>query len=129
MRYLVRAKVKPGRQRSLLEAIRRRTLGRGSVAEGEYLKNMADARVGKDGVVKWVEVCFCATPLDEERPYWEHYFELTRVQDAHGKPCRDRDGSEPWACASCDCTERLEHKLATKGEALVDRLQRETAQR
>ena len=43
MRYLVRAKVKPGRQRALLDAIRRRTLGRGSVAEGDYLRNRADA--------------------------------------------------------------------------------------
>jgi hypothetical protein len=127
MRYLVRAKVKPGRERPLLDAIRRGTLGRGSVAEGEYLRNMADARVDADGVVKWVEVCFCSTPLDEERPYWERYFELTRVQNAHGKPCRDRDGSEPWACSSCDCTERLERRLAQKGEAFVDRLQRETA--
>jgi hypothetical protein len=129
MRYLVRATVKHGRQRALLEAIRRRTLGRGSVAEGEYLRNMADARVGDDGVVKWVEVCFCATPLDEESPYWEQYFELSRVQDAHGKPCRDRDGSEPWACSSCDCTERLERKLAQRGEAFVDRLRREMAAR
>ena len=92
MRYLVRAKVKPNRARALLDAIERRVLGRGSVAEGEYLRNMAAARVGADGTVKWVEVCFCATPLDEERPYWERYFELTKVQDAHGLPCRDRDG-------------------------------------
>jgi hypothetical protein len=129
MRYLVRAKLKPGREAPLLDAIRRATLGRGSVAGGEYLRNMADARVDADGVVKWVEVCFCSTPLDEERSYWERYFELTRVQDAHGKPCRDRDGSEPWACSSCDCTERLERKLAGKGEAFVDRLRRATALR
>jgi hypothetical protein len=124
MRYLVRAKVKPSRARALLDAIERRVLGRGSVAEGEYLRNMAAARVGTDGTVKWVEVCFCATPLDEERPYWERYFELTKVQDAHGLACRDRDGSEPWACERCDCTERLERKLADKGEAFVEHLRR-----
>ena len=129
MRYLVRAKVLPNRNASLLRAIERRLLGRGSVAEGEYLRNMADARVDRDGVVKWVEVCFCATPLDEERPYWEQYFELTRVQEAHGKPCRDRDGSEPWACSSCDCTERLERKLAERGEPFVDRLRHEASTR
>ena len=49
MRYLVRARVKPGLERALLEAIERGTLGAGSVAEGE------------------------------ERPYWEEYFELVRV--------------------------------------------------
>jgi hypothetical protein len=127
MRYLVRARVRPNRHAPLLRAIERRSLGRGSVAAGEYLRNMAEARVDADGVVKWVEVCFCAVPLDEERPYWERYFELTRVQDAHGKPCRDRDGSEPWACSSCDCTERLQRKLTERGEAFVDRLRRETA--
>jgi len=129
MRYLVRAKVRPGQHAALLRAIERHSLGRGSVAEGEYLRNMADARVDRDGVVKWVEVCFCATPLDEERPYWERFFELTRVQNAHGNPCRDRDGSEPWACSSCDCTQRLERKLAQNGEAFVDRLRCETESR
>lgn len=129
MRYLVRARVKSNRGRALLDAIERRALGRGSVAEGEYLRNMAAARIDAAGTVKWVEVCFCAAPLDEERPYWERYFELTRVQDAHGKPCRDRDGTEPWACAGCDCTERLERKLAARGEGFVDRLRRENGAR
>jgi hypothetical protein len=129
MRYLVRAKVKPNRSRALLDAIERRTLGRGSVAGGEYLRNMQHAQVDADGTVKWVEVCFCATPLDEERPYWERYFELTRVQDAHGRPCRDRDGTEPWACSSCDCTDKLERKLAAKGEAFIGCLRRETVAR
>ena len=129
MRYVVRAKLKPDRRRALLDAIERRVLGRGSVAEGEYLRNMKAARVDADGTVKWVEVCFCATPLAEERPYWEQYFELTRVQDAHGRPCRDRDGTEPWACSSCDCTERLERRLAAKGEAFVARLRRDTVAR
>jgi hypothetical protein len=123
MRYLVRAKVKPGLQRPLLRAIDARELGRGSVAEGEYLRNMAEARVGRDGTVKWVEVCFCSTPLAEERPYWERYFELKRVQDAHSRrQCRDLDGSAPWACESCDCTQRLEKSLARHGEPFVERL-------
>jgi hypothetical protein len=129
MRYLVRAKVRPNRRRELLRAIEGRSLGRGSVAAGEYLRNMAAARLGADGTVKWVEVCFCATPLAEERPYWEQYFELTRVQAAQGRPCRDRDGTQPWACSSCDCTERLERKLAEQGEAFVACLRHETSRR
>jgi hypothetical protein len=75
MRYLVRARVKPGREAALLRAIEDGTLGRGSVAGGEYLRNMRDARLCDDGTTRWVEVCFCGTPLDEERPYWEQYFE------------------------------------------------------
>jgi len=81
MRYLVRARVKPGLEHALLKAIHEETLGRGSVAEGEYLRNMQDARLCADESTRWVEVCYCPTPLQEERPYWEEYFELTRVQD------------------------------------------------
>src|SRR5580658_1172076 len=104
MRYLVRARVKPGCDESLLSAIERGTLGTGSVAEGEYLRNMNDARLCDAGDVRWVEVCYCQTPLQEERPYWEQDFELTKVQDAHDRRrCRDFNGSEPWACGDCDC--------------------------
>ncbi|HEV3137385.1 MAG TPA: hypothetical protein VGZ26_05765, partial [Pirellulales bacterium] len=96
MRYLVTARVKPGREEALLRAIESGTLGDGSVAGGEYLRNMTDARLRDDGSIRWVEVCFCDFPLDEERPYWEEFFELIRVQDAHARHrCRDLDGSEP----------------------------------
>ena len=123
MRYLVRAHVKPGRERSLLTAIEDRTLGRGSVAEGEYLRNMADARLYLDGTARWVEVCYCHTPLQEERPYWEQYFDLTKVQDAHDRrQCRDMNGTEPWACCDCDCSARLEAKLAGQGRTFVEAL-------
>src|SRR5436309_15850251 len=83
MRYLVTARVKPGKEAALLQTIERGTLGAGSVAGDEYLRNMQDARLRDNGMIRWVEVCFCYVPLDEERPYWEEYFELVRVQDAH----------------------------------------------
>src|ERR1700675_696426 len=105
MRYLVRARVKPGCGKSLLKAIEAGTLGRGSVAAREYLRIMKNARLCAYNTVRWVEVCYCPTPLQEERPYWEQFFELTRVQDAHDRRnCRDENGSEPWACGDCDCT-------------------------
>jgi len=123
MRYLVRARVKPGRDADLLDAIEQETLGQGSVAEGEYLRNMQEARVGADETARWVEVCYCPTPLLEERPYWEKYFDLTRVQDAHDRrKCRDQNGSEPWACGECDCTVRLEEKLKASGKPFLDLL-------
>jgi hypothetical protein len=125
MRYLVRAKVKPGRERDLLKAIENETLGQGSVAEGEYLRNMKDARLCVDETARWVEVCYCPTPLLEERPYWEEYFELTKVQDAHDRrKCRDENGSEPWACGNCDCTERLERRLQAKGCSFLASLEK-----
>lgn len=121
MRYLVRARVKPGREAALLEAIENGSLGEGSVAEGEYLRNMGDARLCEDATARWVEVCYCPTPLQEEKPYWEQFFELTRIQDAHDRRrCRDRDGSEPWACSSCDCTVKLEERLRSLGKPFLE---------
>jgi hypothetical protein len=117
VRYLVTATVKAGRRRALAEAIVDRTLGAGSIAGDEYYRNMADARELDDGRVQWVEVCYCPTPLAEEREYWEEYFDLTKVQDAHARSrCRDESGTEPWACGDCDCSVRLEARLATKGK-------------
>src|SRR5690242_8564424 len=123
MRYLVRARLKPGHEGDLLQAIENGTLGEGSVAEGEYLRNMKDARLDNGDTARWVEVCYCPTPLLEERPYWEQYFELTTVQDAHDRRrCKDENGSEPWACGDCDCTARLEQKLAGLGEPFIAKL-------
>ena len=123
MRYLVRARVKRGREAELLDAIDRETLGEGSVAEGEYLRNMQDARLCPDQTARWVEVCYCPTPLQEERPYWEEYFDLTRVQDAHDRrKCRDENGTEPWACSNCDCTVKLEERLKKSGSPFLESL-------
>ena len=130
MRYLVTARVRPGREADLLRAIEDGTLGEGSVAGGEYLRNMADARLRDDGAARWVEVCFCPTPLLEERPYWEEYFELVKVQDAHARRrCRDENGTEPWACCDCDCTARLEAKLAGQGRPFLEVLRQAVAAR
>ena len=123
MRYLVRARVKPGCEQRLLEAIEDGTLGQGSVAGDEYLRNMQEARLCADETARWVEICYCPTPLQEERKYWEQYFELTRVQDAHDRSrCRDQNGAEPWACGDCDCTERLERKLEATGKPFLESL-------
>ena len=125
MRYLVTARVKPGREAVLARAIDEGTLGTGSIAGDEYVRNMECARRLRDGTVKWVEICFCATPLAEERPYWEEYFELVKVQDAHARSrCRDLNGEEPWACLDCECTDRLDAKMATWGTLFLDTLAR-----
>ena len=85
---------------------------------------MSLARQRADGRVQWVEVCFCTTPIAEERPYWEEYFELLRVQDAHPRSkCRDLDGSEPWACGDCDCTARLEQRMEEWGRPFLEALE------
>ena len=123
MRYLVKARVKPGRKKALLEAVQKGTIGEGSIAGDEYVHDMKQARLTADGNVHWVETCFCATPLAEERPYWEEFFELVKVQDAHGRHlCRDENGSEPWACSDCDCTARLEARLQAGDRSFLDSL-------
>jgi len=101
---------------ALDRAIDEGSLGAGSIAGDEYLHDMSHARQLPDGRVKWVETCFCATPLEEERPYWEAYFELMSVKDAHARSwCRHENGTEPWACAGCDCTEKLAARLEEQG--------------
>jgi len=67
--------------------------------------------------VKWVETCFCATPLAEERPYWEEFFDFDSIKDAHARSkCRHENGTEYWACCDCDCTRRLEGWLTKQGK-------------
>jgi hypothetical protein len=122
MRYHVKARLKPGRARALETAIENGTLGRGSVAGGEYLRNMRATRV-TDAVVEWIEVCYCDTPLEEERPYWAAYFDLLSVTDAHDpRACKHRSGINPWTCGVCRCTWKLERELETRGEAFLETL-------
>ena len=123
MRYVVKAKVKSGKEAALLHAIDEGTLGRGSIAGDEYLHNMVEARLNESGVATWIECCFCDPPLQEERPYWDQYFELLSVKDAHSRrDCRHENGTEPWACCDCDCTKRLEERLATQGRLFLETL-------
>ena len=111
------------RTRSSLRAQSAGTLGRGSIAGDEYLHNMKRARLANDGCAKWVEVCFCSTPLAEERPYWEEYFDLVSIKDAHSRRnCRDLNGTEAWACCDCDCTQTLETKLEKTGVPFLETL-------
>ena len=125
MRYLVTARVKSGKEAALRDAIDEGTLGEGSIAGDEYLRNMENARRDESGRVKWVEVCYCPTPLAEEREYWEEYFDLEKVQDAHARSrCRDLSGQEYWACGECDCSEKLEARLASRGESFLAKLRK-----
>jgi hypothetical protein len=125
MRYLVKARVKAGREAALWQAIIDGSLGRGSIAGDEYLHNMQQARSNGDGTAVWVETCFCASPLAEERPYWEQFFQLVSVKDAHARRnCRHENGLEPWACCECDCTRRLEERLNRSGGSFLEQLRR-----
>ena len=128
VRYLVKARVKPGQEKALWQAVADGTLGQGSIAGDEYLHNMRQARWNNDGTACWVETCFCTSPLDEERPCWERYFELLGIKDAHNrKNCRHENGTEPWACSDCDCTARLEERLRQRGKPFLTKLREANA--
>jgi hypothetical protein len=123
MRYLVKARVKLGREADLLRAISSGDLGRGSIAGDEYNHNMKQARWSEDGNAHWVETCFCATPLAEERPYWEDYFNILQIKNAHNPSnCRDVNGTEPWACCDCTCTARLQERIGKTGQPFLVKL-------
>lgn len=124
MRYLVKARVKPGKEAALLRAVEEGTLGQGSIAGDEYVHDMRQARANDDGTAQWVEVCYCATPLQEERPYWEEYVDLLSIKDAHSRRnCRHENGTQAWACSDCDCTKKLEERLQRTGRAFLGTLQ------
>jgi len=126
MRYLVKGRVKAGRERELVAAVRSGSLGTGSVAYGEYVRNMKNARL-REKEACWVEVCYCPTPLEEEKPYWHEYFDVLEIKDAHSRSeCRDLTGKEPWACSNCDCTERLEERMKTWGPSFLAELSNDT---
>ena len=72
MRYLVTARVKPGRREALAEAVETGTLGAGSVAGGEYLPNVGAARRRDDGTIRWVEVCSVRSPYRRSVPAWRN---------------------------------------------------------
>lgn len=128
VRYLVKARVRPGKSHPLLKAIDDQTLGKGSIAGDEYVHNMTEARLNSGGVAIWVETCFCDPPLAEERPYWEEYFDLLSVKDAHSRRnCRHENGTEPWACCDCDCTKKLEEKLCRQGESFLAQLRQSSS--
>ncbi|PYI61162.1 MAG: hypothetical protein DMC60_06105 [Verrucomicrobia bacterium] len=50
MRYLVKARVKSGREPHLVRAIDDATLGKGSIAGDEYLRNMAGEAISRSSL-------------------------------------------------------------------------------
>ena len=106
MRYFVKAKLKEGREEQLKTSIENRTLGKGSIAGDEYIRNMKNARLIENEIAVWIEVCFCNTPLAEEKPYWEEYFDLIQITDAaNRKACKHENGKDLWSCTNCCCTD------------------------
>lgn len=120
MKYLIKAKPRKEKKADLLSAIHRETLGLGSVAFGEYVKNMRQARELEDGTVCWIEVCFCKEPLNEERPYWGEYFSDIEIEEATSSDdCMDFNGIDKRACLGCECTRGLENEMLNWGVSFI----------
>ena len=120
MKYLIKAKLKQSKRTELMNDIDNGVLGDGSVAFGEYEKNMRQARLLDDGTVCWVQICFCSTPLNEETPYWEKYFEIISVENAHDpKHCHDSNGDIVRGCFDCFCTQKLEDEMRSWGTPFI----------
>ncbi len=123
MKYLIKARLIENKRNALRDAIADETLGQGSVAFGEYVKNMKQARVLEDGTLCWVEICFCATPLNEEMPYWAEYFEDIRIEPTQdSKYCQDANGELARACFDCTCTQTLEDEMQHWGRPFTDEI-------
>ena len=70
-----------------------------------------------------LRLVFAPRPLPKNARYWEQFFELLSVRDAHNrKNCRHENGTEPWACCNCDCTKRLEERLEQQGKLFLTTL-------
>jgi hypothetical protein len=126
VKYLVRARIKEGTEDQLSRVIADATV---PGAPGYFAAHLADcfaqAQRQDDGLVLWIETCYCeryfGKPLAEERDYIERYFELRRVKKViPAKRCGDMNGAEPFKCESCDCDLPLRRRLS--GRPLRDLL-------
>lgn len=85
MEYVVSARLKAGKALELLEALETGRLASGEVYEEEMQRALNEALV-EEGVVRWVETCYCPTPLEAERLVLDNYFEDIRTEPLEGEP-------------------------------------------
>ena len=120
MRYLVTARVKPGRRPALDRAIQDGTLGAGSIAGEEYQSRHGAGAAAARWFRQMGGDLFLRHAARRGASVLGALFDLLSVKDAHARSrCRHENGTEYWACSSCDCTERLEARLKEKGEPFV----------
>src|SRR5918998_5525569 len=122
MRYILGAKVRPGRRADLLRALEDGTFGRG-FPYGDLGEVLCSGRVDASGTIRWVEVCYCreyyGVAMAEELPHLEEY--LTDIEVADARSPAHCEGYP--ACNDCACTK----KVRFEGEPLLDHLQRTVA--
>jgi hypothetical protein len=123
MRYLLGARIKPGRRAELLRALEDGTFGAG-FPYGDLGEVLGAGRVDASGTIRWVEVCYCreyyGVAMHEELPYLEEY--LTDIEVADARSPLHCEGYP--VCNDCDCT----RKVRFEGEPLLEHLRRTVAE-
>ncbi len=106
MRYLVSARLKPGQAGALKTALANGSFGRGFPFGdlGEYLR---ECNVDSDGIIHWVETCYCReasdVALDMEIEYFEPFLHAIEIGDA-----RDPRYCKGYPhCNDCLCTRTI----------------------
>jgi hypothetical protein len=119
MRYLLSARMRPGKEADLLRSLTDGSFGRG-FPYGDLGDVLRESRVDSSGTLRWVEVCYCreyyGVAMEEELPYFEEYLAEMTIADA-----RNPRGCKGYPdCGDCDCT----RKLRPEGEDLLSYLRR-----
>jgi hypothetical protein len=117
MRYLLSARVKPGKETGLLRALQDGSFSRG-FPYGDLGEVLCEGRVDASGAIRWLEVCYCreyyGVAMEEELPYLETFLTDITITDARNpKSCKGYP-----VCNDCDCT----RKIRFAGEPLLDHL-------
>ena len=83
MHYTVEARLKPDAAHELLHKLTDGTIEKQKPDGREIVDSMQRATIDASGVVRWSEVCYCATPLEHEREtVYDHYFTDLETREA-----------------------------------------------
>ncbi len=82
MYYIVSARFKPSAAAEFYENLTDGTIQSQKPDGKEIVASMKRAKISQDGIVRWSEVCYCATPLQHEREtVYDHYFEDIQTEE------------------------------------------------
>jgi hypothetical protein len=108
MRYIVAARIIPGKEQALKAALDDGSFGPG-FPFGDLGDNLRACRVDDDGVLRWTETCYCreysSVALVMELEYFEPFLHAIEIADARDpRYCKGYP-----ACNDCLCTKTIRH--------------------
>ena len=108
MRYAMKARIIPGKAAALKQALADGSFSRG-FPYGDLGEALRESRVDDQGILRWVEVCYCRefsnVAMVEELPYLERFLHEIEVGDARDP--RFCDGYP--LCNDCNCTDSIRY--------------------